>query len=49
MSFNFNRRKILKVGAASLLMGSTGTILLSHDEVQKLKNVNFEADKSNKL
>lgn len=49
MSFNINRRKILKVGAASLLMGSAGTILLSNDEAQKLKNVNSEAEKSNKL
>lgn len=49
MSFNINRRKILKVGAASLLMGSASTILLSNDETQKLKNVNSEAEKSNKL
>ena len=49
MSFNINRRKILKVGAASILMGSAGTILLSNDEAQTLKSVNSEAQKSNKL
>ena len=42
MSFNVNRRKVLKAGAASLLVGSAGSLLLNNNEVQKLKNVNFE-------
>ena len=40
MSFDVKRRIIIKAGAASVLVGSAATILLSDDNAEKLKNVN---------
>lgn len=42
MSFDKKRRTILKAGAASLLLGTSSTILLNDDKAQKLKNVKSE-------
>ena len=48
MSINIKRRKIIKAGGASLLLGSVSTILLNSNNAEKLNNVNYEASSKQK-